>query len=157
MLYYCNHKTLSFDADDSICIIHNEQKYFAWLVEILKPEHAKYLEHIDDGYNANSDEERSWHDLGEVEQAWLEDVFKSAANGGSSVEVSQFDTKSRLPEIYDFGIDYHYAVSANDLPADFEKENREHWPEFYFWKDGHVMPEPENEDEPGNLIEVFTL
>lgn len=156
MIYLYDRKELDFNAADSLTIIHNEQRYFAWLAKTLKPERAKYLEHIDEGYD-DTDEERSYFQLGEVEQAWLEDVFKEAANGGSSVEVSQFDTKSRLPETYDFGIDYHYAVAAGDLPADFEKENREHWPEFHFWKGGHVIDKPENEDEPGNLIEVFTL
>lgn len=157
MIYLYDHKELDFNADDSLTIIHNEQRYFAWLIETLKPEYAKYLEHIDEGYDTASDEERSWNFYGEIEREYLEDVFKEAANGGSSVEVSQFDTKSRLPETYDFGIDYHYAVSANDLSADFEKENDEHWAEFHFWKDGQTVEEPENEDEPGNLIEVFTL
>lgn len=157
MIYLHDHKELDFNADGSLTVIHNEQRFFAWLSKTLKPEYAKYLEHIDDGYNADSDEERSWFDYGETEREYLEDVFREAANGGSDVELSQFDTKSRLPETYDFGIDYHYAKKEGDLPKDFEKENNEHWPVFHYWKDGQTIAEPEDEDYPGNLIEVFAL
>lgn len=158
MLYYNDAKKLHPTAIDSLTIIHNEQKFFAWLYENLKPEHAKYLEHADEGYNADSDEERSWCELGEVELAWLKDLMRGCEEcGKNSLELSQFDTKSRLPEVYDFGIDYHLCQLASDLPTDFEKENDEHWVEFHYWRNGVLVNEPENPDDYDNIIQVYTL
>lgn len=59
MIYVFDDKKLIENKINSIIIIHNEQKFFAWLLKNLKPECAWFLRQAQcgRGYNDESDEE----------------------------------------------------------------------------------------------------
>lgn len=157
MIYMYDQKKLFADADDSLIIIHNENKFFSWLCEKLKPEYARYLEHFEGGYK-DSDDEQSWLKLGKTEWEYLEDLMERSAECGSTdFELHRCDTKSGLPEVYGFSVDYHLCKSSTDLPDDFEAENAESGIEFHYWENGRAIDEPENSDDYGNTVEVFVL
>ncbi len=53
-----------------------------------------------------------------------------------------YDTRSRCPESYSYSVDYHYAKSASDIPADFEKVNSGGYGvNAHVWKNGIEVSE----------------
>ncbi len=156
MMYYLDDKSMW----DSV-IIRNEQKFFVWLVEKLKPEYARFLEQRD--ANLDCDCEVSWYNYGYTERAYITDLMQRCAEKGSAcLELNKYDTQSGCPESYSFGLDYHYAKSASDIPADFEKANSGGYGiSMHMWRNGiEVDVEEEFESimyDAGCEIVVYTL
>ena len=157
MMYYLDDKSMW----DSI-IIRNEQKFFAWLAQKLKPEYAWFLEQRD--ANANDDCEVSWYSYCGTERAYITDLMlRCAENGSASFELNKCDTQSGVPESYSYSVDYHYAKSASDIPADFEKANSGGYGvNMHAWKNGIEVDE--NEEVFENIVDdadceivVYTL
>lgn len=111
MVYYNDNK----DKTDMI-LVHNENKFFEWLCEILRPEY-NYLDRHENGYDTNSDKEVSWWELGETEREWLEDLIDK--NGGS-FEVREFYTKSKLPECFSCEVEYHWWLDGEEMTDNFD-------------------------------------
>lgn len=100
MVYYCDNK-----RTEDFLLFRDENKFFAWLCKILKPEY-NYLE---ERYDRENDEERSWFDLTITEQEWLNDVWeRNCETGGGDYEVREFYTKSKCPECISFDTDYRF-------------------------------------------------
>lgn len=144
MVYLFDDKKLGENDIDSVTIIHNEQKFLAWILKNLKPEYACFLECAACGraYNAKSDEKRSWYDYSELERAYLNDVMQSFAKENNAfVEIDEHDSASGLPEFYSFAVDRHVARFASDIPESFEEANCVIPGGTYVhcWRDGRVL------------------
>lgn len=116
-----------FDNKDTSCgfiAFKNQNKFFDWLCECLRPE---FREQLKDYYNREDDSELSWFALSEIERDWLEDVWSHYTEiGFTDHEVREFYTKSRNPECISFTTEVRFwddngnEVTNEDLIADGE-------------------------------------